>query len=158
MKQIFQIADNNQALKISHISCHNKLGFGYEFLWVTPPPWTQLHSLFARSFHGWPRHFDFATTSQRYMAYIPLYEDSSRLYGLTAFCSEKGIVGLGTHFLSCSDSPRSNWYGQQNGCTVHIQFGPAETVRSITVFWHQNDRMLKPYLTVCSLYVMVFLF
>lgn len=86
------------------------------------------------------------------MAYIPLQEDGSRLYGLTAFCSERGLVGLGTHFC-CSQSYllKSYWYGEQKGCCVHVQFGDSEAVSRLTVFWHQNDRLVKTYLIVCSI-------
>ncbi|PTU17799.1 hypothetical protein P175DRAFT_0378423 [Aspergillus ochraceoroseus IBT 24754] len=48
----------------------------------------------------------------RVMAYIPLHRDGSGLYGLTAFCSSKGLVGLGTHFRSNSSLvTETHWYG-----------------------------------------------
>ena len=84
------------------------------------------------------------------MEYIPLQEDGSRMYGLTTFCSNKGLVGLVTHFCcSQSCSPKSYWYGEQKGCCIHVQFEDSETVSQLTVYWHQNDHLVKPYLIVC---------
>jgi hypothetical protein len=143
--------DTYQALKISRISCHEESKFGHDFLWVNPLPWTQLYTLSTESFYDWPRHSDFAAHPQRFMAYIPLHKDGSRLYGFTAFCSSKGLVGLGTHFHSSEHSPKSYWHGEQKGCPVHVQFGDSETVSLISVFWHKNDPLRKPYLAVGGL-------
>ncbi|KAE8356784.1 hypothetical protein BDV28DRAFT_154454 [Aspergillus coremiiformis] len=138
------------ALKISRISCHNKSSFGHDFLWMTPLPWTQIEPPSAKSFYHWPRHFDFARHPHRIMVYIPLSKDGFRLYGLTAFCSNKGLVGLGTHFHSCLNSPRSDWYGEQKGCPIHVQFGCSETIHSVSVFWQQNDPLPQPYLIITT--------
>ena len=120
---------------------------------MSPLQWAHLYPPSVNSFYDWPRHYDFTTHSHRLMAYIPLHEDGFNLYGLTAFCSNKGLVGLGTHFFSRSHSPRSYWYGEQKGCPIHAQFGSSEAVSLITVFWHRRDRLLKPYLIVCSIHM-----
>lgn len=146
----FKADTKHQALKLSRLSCHAKWDFGHNFLWVSPLQWAHLYPLSADSFYDWPRHSDFARHSQRFMVYIPLHEDGFRMYGLTAFCSDKGLVGLGTHFCSRSHSLKSYWYGEQRGCPVHVQFGNSEAVSLLTVFWHRNDHLKRPYLIVCS--------
>lgn len=118
---------------------------------VSPLQRAQLYPPSPDSFYDWPRHYDFTRNSQRFMAYIPLHEDGFSLYGLTAFCSNKGLVGLSTHFCSQSHSPKSYWYGEQEGCPVHVQFGKSEAVSLLTVFWHRNDHLIKAYLIVCSM-------
>ncbi|PWY87061.1 hypothetical protein BO94DRAFT_535177 [Aspergillus sclerotioniger CBS 115572] len=138
------------ALKIARISCPNNLEFGHNFLWETQLPWTEIYPPSERSFYDWPRHWDFTINPQRFMAYIPLHRDGFHLYGLTAFCSSKGLIGLGTHFRSRSHSTTSYWYGNQKGCLVHAQFGPSETVSLISVYWHPYDRLSKPYFAITT--------
>ncbi|KAK1143970.1 hypothetical protein N8T08_005879 [Aspergillus melleus] len=84
--------------KISRVDSHD-MAFGRDFYWIPPVPYNQLYWLNPRLFYDWPRHSDFATQRQRFMTYIPL-RGEGRLYGLTAFCSNRGFVGLGTHFDS----------------------------------------------------------
>ncbi|BCR83524.1 uncharacterized protein ACHE_10926S [Aspergillus chevalieri] len=138
------------ALKISRLNCHTESNFGHDFLWVSPLQWAQLYPPSADSFYNWPRHYDFTRHSQRFMAYIPLHKDRFSLYGLTAFCSNMGLVGLGTHFCSRSHSPKTYWYGEQKGCPVHVQLENSETLSLLTVFWHRDDHLAKPYLIVTT--------
>ncbi|PWY96477.1 hypothetical protein BO94DRAFT_12683 [Aspergillus sclerotioniger CBS 115572] len=85
--------------KISMTSSHDKSTFGHDFLWLSPVPYGQLRWLSPKLFYDWPRHFHFATQSQRYMRYVSLQKNQV-LCGLTAFCSDEGLVGLGTHHYS----------------------------------------------------------
>ena len=129
------------------------MAFGRDFYWIPPVPYNQLYWLNPRLFYDWPRHSDFATQRQRFMTYIPL-RGEGRLYGLTAFCSNRGFVGLGTHFDSRSHSatPYQSsvyWYGQQHGCPIHIQLGCSDSISAIYVYWHQCDSLSGPYLAVC---------
>lgn len=150
---MFKTDDKHQALKISRLNCHTESNFGHDFLWVSPLQWAQLYPPSADSFYNWPRHYDFTRHSQRFMAYIPLHKDRFSLYGLTAFCSNMGLVGLGTHFCSRSHSPKTYWYGEQKGCPVHVQLENSETLSLLTVFWHRDDHLAKPYLIVCSIHM-----
>ncbi|KAE8154083.1 hypothetical protein BDV25DRAFT_167797 [Aspergillus avenaceus] len=123
-------------------------GFGQNFLWVSP--WLPRHqyTFSASSFYEWPRHHDFALQTQRFMAYIPLCKDGHRLSALTAFCFLDGIIGLGTFFESCSNGSQSvSWYGQQDGCPVHIRLGQREVLKSISVAWGKTD---TPYLAIAT--------
>ncbi|KAE8146044.1 hypothetical protein BDV25DRAFT_170056 [Aspergillus avenaceus] len=138
------------ALKITAVRYDDKSLFGRDFMWESEVPWVQTSRLSPDFFYDWPRHFDFATQCQRFMAYIPLHRNDSSLYGLTAFCSSEGFVGLGTHFSSYACSIKSYWYGKQYGCPVHVQLGSSETIRSVDVFWHKNDATYKTYLAVST--------
>ena len=141
-----------QSLKIARLSCHTKSNFRHDLLWTSPLQRAHLYPPSADAFYYWPRHYDFARNSHQFMAYIPLQKDGTSLYCLTAFCSDKGLVGLGTHFFCFwARSPKTYWYGEKKGCPVHVQFEDSETVRRLTVFWHCNDRLVKPYLIVCSI-------
>ncbi|PYH92693.1 hypothetical protein BO71DRAFT_485219 [Aspergillus ellipticus CBS 707.79] len=137
-------------LKITAIRYFGQPRFGHDFLWEPEVPWLKTGRLCSMCFYDWPRHFDFATQHQRVMAYIPLCRDSFVLYGLTAFCSSRGVIGLGTHFYSHSQLSKSYWFGRQHGCPVHIQLGYAETIKSVHVFWHQKDALSKPYLLIST--------
>ncbi|PYH81378.1 hypothetical protein BO82DRAFT_94252 [Aspergillus uvarum CBS 121591] len=79
------------------------------------------------------------------MACIPLQRDGYFLYALTAFCSPRGLVGLGTFFENPSGDDQSvSWYGQQEGCPVHVRLENGEVLTSISVFW---GTISTPYLT-----------
>ncbi|PYI24704.1 hypothetical protein BO99DRAFT_2272 [Aspergillus violaceofuscus CBS 115571] len=139
--------------KIFDISPCDKSMSGHEFLWSsTLPPFRPS----ADSFYDWPRHVDFSTHAQRLMEYIPLQSKEGKLCGLTAFCSNAGIVGIGTHFLSCSphssrgESSFSHWYGRQQGHPIHFRLGRQETISSVSVFWERDDYLPEPYLAVTT--------
>ncbi|PYH75522.1 hypothetical protein BO82DRAFT_359973 [Aspergillus uvarum CBS 121591] len=136
--------------KISMTSTHDKSTFGHDFLWLSPIPYGQLRWLSPKLFYDWPRHFHFATQSQRYMRYISLR--NQLLCGLTAFCSDEGLVGLGIHHHSTNSREQLmvSWYGKQHGCPIHIQFDCSETVLSIHVYWHQNDSLYNRYLAITT--------
>ncbi|RDK42407.1 hypothetical protein M752DRAFT_300621 [Aspergillus phoenicis ATCC 13157] len=140
-------------LKISLISPHNKSVFGHDFIWVPPVPCSHLRWLSPKRFYDWPRHFDFAIQPQRFMTYVPLKRDK-RLYGITAFCSSEGFVGLGTHFCSYSypDFRKQDasvyWYGKQQGYPIHIQLDYSDNISSVHVYWHQSDALSGSYLAV----------
>ncbi|KAL4887995.1 hypothetical protein BDV59DRAFT_189550 [Aspergillus ambiguus] len=134
------------ALKISNIRSKGDHSFGQNFLWTSSLFGTQLYPLSPRSFYDWPRHTDFAIHSQRFMSFIPLLREGLCLYGLTAFCSTKGFVGLGVHFHSDSRSSKTYWYGIQEGCPVHFQFADTEAINTISIFRHKNDPLSQPYL------------
>ncbi|KAE8406561.1 hypothetical protein BDV37DRAFT_269893 [Aspergillus pseudonomiae] len=138
--------------KISMASSHDKSTFGHDFFWLSPVPCSKLHWLSPELFYDWPRHFDFATQSRRYMTYIPLRKNQL-LYGITAFCSDKGLVGLGTHHRSTEprEQPSTvSWYGEQHGCPIHIQFDCSDTITSIYVYWHQSDSLYNRYLAITT--------
>ncbi|RAL06392.1 uncharacterized protein BO80DRAFT_420688 [Aspergillus ibericus CBS 121593] len=142
--------------KIYLISSHDKSIFGHDFFWVPPVSCGQLCWLSPNSFYNWPRHFDFTTQSQRFMTYVPLKRDE-RLYGLTAFCSSEGFVGLGTHFCSYShqESYTQNssvyWYGKQHGCPIHVQLDGSDAISSIYVYWHKNDSLSGSYFAITTI-------
>ncbi|RAH66565.1 uncharacterized protein BO66DRAFT_441916 [Aspergillus aculeatinus CBS 121060] len=140
--------------KIFDIILCDRSIFGHDFLWssILPPARPS-----ADSFYDWPRHVDFSTQAQRLMEYIPLQSKEGKLYGLTALCSNAGIVGIGTHFRSCphqsscgESSSSTHWYGRQFGCPIHFRLDRQETISSVFVLWEQNDYLPEPYLAVTT--------